>query len=69
MPIPVTILACEGDICTIRHIAGALEKYIPVIIIKGSGKAADLILDFLEEYVNTCTCIVYYIFCRLGELK
>ncbi|XP_056021813.1 uncharacterized protein LOC125651630 [Ostrea edulis] len=52
MPVPVAILACEGDISTIRHIAGALERKIPVIIIRGSGKAADLILDFLDDNDN-----------------
>ncbi|XP_061190312.1 transient receptor potential cation channel subfamily M member 8-like [Saccostrea echinata] len=48
-PIPIVILACEGDITTIEHIARALERKIPVIIIKGSGKAADLILDYTEN--------------------
>ncbi|XP_061190927.1 transient receptor potential cation channel subfamily M member 2-like [Saccostrea echinata] len=49
LPIPIVILACEGDIHTIEHIAKALKKNIPVIIIKGSGKAADLILDYMEN--------------------
>ncbi|XP_062621660.1 transient receptor potential cation channel subfamily M member 2-like [Saccostrea cucullata] len=49
LPIPIVILALEGDIHTIEHIAGALDRKIPVIIIKGSGKAADLILDYMEN--------------------
>ena len=50
MPVPIAITVCEGDIETIAHIAGALQNKLPVIIMKGSGKAADLILDYLERY-------------------
>nr|XP_022311262.1 uncharacterized protein LOC111116556 [Crassostrea virginica] len=49
MPVPIAITVCEGDIETIAHIAGALQNKLPVIIMKGSGKAADLILDYLES--------------------
>ncbi|XP_062589311.1 transient receptor potential cation channel subfamily M member-like 2 [Saccostrea cucullata] len=49
MPVPIAILVCEGDIETIAHTAGALINKLPVIIMKGSGKAADLILDYLEN--------------------
>ncbi|XP_056002358.1 transient receptor potential cation channel subfamily M member 2-like [Ostrea edulis] len=49
MPVPIAIIVCEGDIQTIAHVSAALEKKLTVIIIKGSGKAADLILDFLEN--------------------
>ncbi|XP_061190896.1 transient receptor potential cation channel subfamily M member 8-like [Saccostrea echinata] len=49
MPVPIAIIVCEGDIETVAHTAGALENKLPVIIMKGSGKAADLILDYLEN--------------------
>ena len=49
MPIPIAIIVCEGDIDTIAHTANALQNKLPVIIMKGSGKAADLILDYLER--------------------
>lgn len=49
MPVPIAIIVCEGDMETIAHVSGSLENKLPVIIIKGSGKAADLILDFLEK--------------------
>lgn len=52
MPVPIAIIVCEGDIETIAHISAALENKLPVIIMKGSGKAADLVFDFLEEYSN-----------------
>lgn len=53
MPVPIAIIVCEGDTETISHIAEALKKNLPIIIMKGSGKAADLVLDYLETY----TCI------------
>lgn len=50
MPVPIAIIVCEGDIGTIAHTAAALKNKLPVIIMKGSGKAADLTLDYLEKY-------------------
>lgn len=50
MPVPIAIIVCEGDIETIVHISEALKNKLPVVIMKGSGKAADLIFDFLEKY-------------------
>lgn len=52
MPVPIAIILCEGDIETIAHIAAALENKLPVIIMKGSGKAADLVFDFIEKESN-----------------
>nr|XP_034320576.1 transient receptor potential cation channel subfamily M member-like 2 isoform X2 [Crassostrea gigas] len=49
MPVPLAIIVCEGDLQTIDHISQALQKNIPVIIMKGSGKAADLVLDFIRS--------------------
>ena len=60
MPIPIAIIVCEGDVQTVAHTAEALQHRLPVIIMKGSGKAADLILVYLERfavfitYSNTC---------------
>lgn len=51
MPVPISIIVCEGNIGTIAHISDALEQNIPVIIMKGSGKAADLVCDYLDKYV------------------
>ncbi|XP_078329891.1 transient receptor potential cation channel subfamily M member 2-like [Crassostrea virginica] len=49
MPVPIAIIVCEGDLETIAHIADALQNKLPVIIMKGSGKAADLIVDYLQS--------------------
>lgn len=52
IPVPTAIIVCEGGIHTISHISKALKNQLPVIIMKGSGKAADLVLDYLDE----CKC-------------
>lgn len=45
IPVPIVILVCGGDIKTIIHISTALKNKIPVIIMKGSGMAADFVVD------------------------
>lgn len=50
MPIPMAIILLEGDLDSIKYVKEATKKGIPVIIIKGSGKAADIILDYLERF-------------------
>lgn len=50
IPVPVAIIVCEGDLETIAKISTALKSNLPVIIMKGSGKAADLTLDYLQKY-------------------
>lgn len=49
MPVPIAVIVCEGDIDTISHVSESLINKLPVIIMKGSGKAADFILEFLEK--------------------
>lgn len=49
MPVPIAIIVCEGNIETIAHISEALGNNIAVIIMKGSGKAADLVSDYLDN--------------------
>lgn len=50
MPVPIAIIVCEGDLNTINEVKQALEHKLPVIIMKGSGKAADLVLDYIDRY-------------------
>lgn len=52
MPVPIAIIVCEGDIETIAHISKALQNKLPVIVMKGSGMAADLVVDYLEKYAS-----------------
>lgn len=49
MPIPIAIILCEGDIDDIAHINEALKHKLPVIVMKGSGKAADLVSAYLKK--------------------
>lgn len=49
MPVPIAIFVCGGDIQTIDHISTALKQEIPVIIMKGSGMAADLVADSINK--------------------
>lgn len=46
---PIAIIVCEGDNLTIEHVEGVLEMKLPVVVVKGSGKAADLIVNYLEK--------------------
>lgn len=50
MPVPIAVIVCEGDIETIVHISKALASKLPVIIMKGSGAVADIVVDYLEKY-------------------
>lgn len=52
IPVPIVILVCEGDIKTISHISEALQSKLPVIILKGSGNAADFVHDLINTYFD-----------------
>ncbi|XP_021344584.1 uncharacterized protein LOC110444540, partial [Mizuhopecten yessoensis] len=43
MKIPTIVVVVEGDLDTINHVARAVQKNIPVLLVRGSGMAADLI--------------------------
>ena len=45
--IPVVVMVAEGDIKTIRHVEQTLKKGLPIVVVKGSGKAADVISGYL----------------------
>ncbi|CAC5413892.1 unnamed protein product [Mytilus coruscus] len=49
MRVPVLVIAVEGDISTIHQIHSAVVRKVPVLLMKGSGKAVDFIIDYLEE--------------------
>jgi accessory colonization factor AcfC len=40
-------MVAEGDIKTIRHVEQTLKKGLPIVVVKGSGKAADVISGYL----------------------
>lgn len=49
MRVPVLMIAVEGDKSTIHQIKEAVERNIPVLLMKGSGKAVDFIIEYLDE--------------------
>ncbi|XP_076101188.1 transient receptor potential cation channel subfamily M member 6-like [Mytilus galloprovincialis] len=49
MRVPVLMIAVEGDKSTIHQIKEAVERNIPVLLMKGSGKAVDFIIEYLNE--------------------
>ena len=50
MRLPLVVVVAEGDLNTLEHASKLVQSGIPIIIVKGSGKAADFIANFLEEY-------------------
>ena len=48
MKVPVLVIVVEGDLQTLDHVIAVLKKNIPVLILQGTGKAADLIAEHLE---------------------
>ncbi|XP_061190174.1 uncharacterized protein LOC133198035 [Saccostrea echinata] len=52
MHVPIVIILVEGGLDDIKHVAEAVHSKVPVIVIKGSGKAADITLDYLEDERN-----------------
>ncbi|XP_033749437.1 transient receptor potential cation channel subfamily M member 1-like [Pecten maximus] len=49
MKVPTLVIVVEGDLETISHVAEAVKKDIPVLLVRGSGMAADLIGYCMEE--------------------
>ncbi|CAC5379296.1 unnamed protein product [Mytilus coruscus] len=50
--LPVLTVVAEGDLDTIDAIVQVLEIDLPILLLKGSGKAADFVAGFIEEYRN-----------------
>ncbi|CAC5398362.1 unnamed protein product [Mytilus coruscus] len=49
MRVPVVIIAVEGDVSTIHQIKSCIQRNVPVLLVKGSGKAVDFIIEFIKE--------------------
>lgn len=41
-------MVAEGDLYTIDAIVQVLENDLPILLLKGSGKAADFVASFVE---------------------
>ena len=73
MKIPVILIAVEGGMNTIKRIKKATKEGLPIVIVKGSGKASDLIAEYLEiddKYVMFFVCRVkLHNTCKLSDIK
>jgi len=49
MKVPVVMIVVEGDLETIDRVVDAVTNNIPVVLIKGTGMAADLMYHCLKE--------------------
>lgn len=49
MRVPVVIIAVEGDVTTVHQILSSIQRKVPVLLVKGSGKAVDCIIEFIKE--------------------
>ncbi|CAG2216069.1 unnamed protein product [Mytilus edulis] len=47
--IPIIVLLAEGDMDSLRHVDKILKQGTPVIVMKGTGKSADIIIQYLES--------------------
>ncbi|XP_076101184.1 transient receptor potential cation channel subfamily M member 2-like [Mytilus galloprovincialis] len=64
--VPVLTIVAEGDLDTIEAVKEVLKKDLPILIIKGSGKASDFIAEFIEndtimisEYIKDKTPLLF----------
>ncbi|CAC5398402.1 TRPM2 [Mytilus coruscus] len=64
--VPVLTIVAEGDLDTIEAVDQVLKQDLPILIIKGSGKAADFIAEFIEndkisisEYIKYKTPLLF----------
>ncbi|XP_052100124.1 transient receptor potential cation channel subfamily M member 2-like isoform X2 [Mytilus californianus] len=64
--VPVLTIVAEGDLDTIEAVDQVLKQDLPILIVKGSGKAADFIAEFIEndkisisEYIKYKTPLLF----------
>ena len=50
---PVVMLVLEGGVNTLQTVAEATEKDTPVVVIQGSGRAADIISSAYHKTKST----------------
>ncbi|VDI13155.1 Hypothetical predicted protein [Mytilus galloprovincialis] len=64
--VPVLTIVAEGDLDTIEAVKEVLKQDLPILIIKGSGKASDFLAEFIEkdtidisEYIKDKTPLLF----------
>ena len=56
----MVVIVVEGDIQTLEHASKLVKKKVPIIVVKGTGKAADFIVSCLEQYVKLMHVDTYF---------
>ncbi|CAL1535901.1 unnamed protein product [Lymnaea stagnalis] len=67
--IPVVLVVVEGGLGTMETVQQSLEKKTPVVIVKGSGRAADFLAYAYEETIKSCDKNSTFIFTLEFEKK
>jgi len=52
MRVPLVVFVVEGGMQTLEHVTASIENKIPVVVIQGSGKIADVIAECMMGYVS-----------------
>lgn len=45
----MVVIAVEGDVTIVHQIQSSIRRKIPVLLVKGSGKAVDFIIEYIKE--------------------
>lgn len=51
--IPIVMLLCEGGVGSIKMCAMALKKAVPVVVVAGTGRGADILASAVSLTVRT----------------
>ncbi|CAF0941798.1 unnamed protein product [Adineta steineri] len=55
VPIPIVMILVDGGLFSARSICQALESNTPLVVVKGSGRVADLVADIYEFFFQEKT--------------
>ncbi|CAG2188702.1 TRPM2 [Mytilus edulis] len=69
--IPVLVIVAEGDLSTLDHVVKVLKRGIPVLVLKGSGKAADLIAECIDniDSIEIKAPLLFGIYFQMDDFK
>ncbi|XP_076102526.1 transient receptor potential cation channel subfamily M member 2-like isoform X1 [Mytilus galloprovincialis] len=69
--IPVLVIVAEGDLSTLDQVVKVLKRGIPVLVLKGSGKAADLIAECIDniDSIEIRAPLLFGIYFQMDDFK
>ena len=62
----LVIVLVEGDLSAIEHVKLAVENNIPVVVIEGTGGAADLLAEFMYSHLISNLSLITSVFLILN---